>query len=62
MKKIKAKNTIMKDNSTIVYIVANKEYTLYAEFLTEKMFSGKCYVVLCEDGNFHGLDSDYFEK
>ena len=45
-----------------VYIIKGKEYEIYSEFLTEKMYSGKCYVVLCENGKFIGLDSEYFDQ
>ena len=62
MKKLKAKQTVIKTATTITYIIDGRVYDLYSEFITEKMFSGKCYVVLCEDGEMHGLDSEYFEE
>jgi len=52
----------MKTGTTITYIVLGKVYELYTEFITEKMFSGTCYVVLAEDRHIHGLDSDYFDE
>ena len=62
MKKVRANQTVMKIGTTITYIVIGNEYELYTEFITEKMFSGTCYVVLAEDGHIHGLDSDYFDE
>ena len=62
MKKVKAKETYIENGTTQVYLYANKEYNIYSEFLTEKMFSGKCYVILCEDDEFRGLDSNYFDE
>jgi len=61
IRNLKAKKGVDKPGQGTIYVIAGKEYELYSEFLTEKMYSGKCYVILCEDGKFHGIDSDYFE-
>ena len=42
------------------YLTEGKKYKLYAEFETGAMITGKCYVVLCDNKNFMGFDSDYF--
>jgi len=42
------------------YLTVGKKYRLYAEFETGVMISGKCFVVLCDNKEFTGFDSDYF--
>ena len=59
--KIKANTTIYRNNTTVVIILKNKVYDLFAEFLTEKMFCGKCYIILTEQNIYKGLDADYFD-
>lgn len=41
-------------------ILADKKYRLYAQFESDVVFSGVCYVVLTEQKQFVGFDSDYF--
>ncbi len=61
MNQIKANTTLFsKDHKTVV-VLKNKVYDLYSEIITEKMYSGKCYMILCENGIIKGFDSDYFE-
>jgi hypothetical protein len=62
MKKVRANETFMEAGTTTIYIVVDKEYDVYSEFITEKMFSGICYVILGEDNQFHGLDANYFDE
>lgn len=63
MKKVIANTTVEnKNNHLVSLIIKGKEYAIKSEFLTEKMFSGKCYMVLTEVGTYVGLDSDYFDE
>ena len=50
-----------KNNKKENLISIGKVYEIYSEIITEKMFSGKCYIIKANDGTFHGLDSDYFD-
>jgi len=62
MKK-KAKESVDRGNYQVGYlIIAGLEYEIKTEFLTERMNSGKCYIILCDDGRYHGIDSGYFEN
>jgi hypothetical protein len=42
------------------YIMEDRAYRLYAEFDTGAMISGKCYVILTDNNEFIGIDSEYF--
>jgi len=67
-------NNIVKDNSRVIalenvdhisdnrktLIIKNKEYRIYTSFKTEKMSSELGLVILCEDNEFHVIDSEYF--
>jgi len=42
------------------YLTEGKKYRLYAEFETDAMLSGLCFVVFTDNGQFTGFDSKYF--
>ena len=42
------------------YLTKDKKYKLYAEFETDAMLSGLCFVVFSDNSQFTGFDSQYF--
>jgi len=60
--KIIANTSVENSNNKKENLISiGNNYEIYSEVLTEKMFSGKCYIILADNGTFHGLDSDYFD-
>jgi hypothetical protein len=42
------------------FLTEGRKYRLYAEFETGIMISGKCFIVLANNQQFMGFDSEYF--
>jgi hypothetical protein len=69
-KKFKIYRKYSMDNDTFIrevwcavkekYLTKDKKYRLYAEFKTDAMLSGKCFVVFADNKQFIGFDSQYF--
>ena len=60
--KVKANQTFIAEPYPYVLFSDGIEYELLAEFNTDKMFSGVCFVIETDNKQIVGFDSDYFTK
>jgi len=58
MEEVYSKKDYIENNDTLLII--NKKYKIYSSINNKKFKNNIGYVILCEDGTFHGLDSDMF--